>query len=1226
MKRFATGTLIALLVAMLLPTGVLADTLALDFSGLTGITYGHAPIDVAGLTTPDGSANDITYASNSLPVCTVAGSIVTIVGTGSCSITVNQSSVDVTDAFSVAPANQTLLFDISALTKTYGDPNFSLAPSTTAGASSSPVTYASDTPSVCSIVSSIQLHIIAAGDCSVTASQAADANYNAATPVQSTLTIAKADQTLLFDISAASKTYGAGPFSLTPFTTKGDASSAVTYTSLTPLACSVSTATLTILTAGDCTIKASQAGDGNYNAAPDVTSTLNVAKANQTLTFNISGLTKRYGDADFSLTTSTTPGASSSAVTYVSNTPLVCSIVSGNQLHIITAGDCTVTASQAGDGNYNAAADKTSTLSISKANQSVDLDFTGLSVTFGDAPFSLTPWTVPGPGTGAITYTSTTTPVCTVSGATLTVVHAGQCTLIAHQASDTNYNSDNSPSRSFTIAKADQTLTFDISGANKKYGDGTFTLGAFTVAGPSSAGVTYVSLTTSVCTVATATVTIHTAGDCTIKASQLGDGNYNAAPDVTSTLAIAKINQTLAFDISGLVKAYGATPFDVALSTTPGASTSAVTYASQTLSVCTVTGSIVTVLTAGDCTITASQAGDVNYNAAPDVPSTLTVAKLDQTLGFDVTGLVKAFNDAPFDLGPSTTPGLGTGSVSYASQTTSVCTVSGATLTIVAAGLCTLTASQAADVNYNAANAGPSSFTVAKAVNTITFTTTPGTINLNDIYVIGATAASGGAVTFSLTAQTVTDGICHMTDATTVVFDKRGECDVAADSPATANYLAGTNTQHIPVSDQPPVCTDPSATINVIMSVPKTGTVSTTSTVGAVNCTDPEGDTPFTYSVDTQPGHGTAVFNGAAWTYTPDPTYIGGDTFKVVAHDSLSAISLPATITVDVANRPAKARNDTATVVGVVPTSLNVLANDLAGYSSSAPTVEQDPGQPLTITAVGTASLGTVSTNGHTLTYDPNGCSVGSDLVSYTISDGISTSQAYVAINIVRPGSSGKSRTPVTNTPSVSLVTGSKMTSTVPFKVAWCGLTSTTKRLYYLQQSGNGGVSYATVLSKVTATAATRYLTAGSTYTFRVRTTDGANRYSAYATSVSTKVTRYQESSPEILYTGTWTRAKNANYSGSYEKYATANTASASIALPLGTRTFAIVASKGTGHGSFRVYVDDVLVGTVSQKASTTSYKVIQFVKGISAGTAHTIKVVPVGNGKVMLDAILAIQ
>ena len=50
-----------------------------------------------------------------------------------------------------------------------------------------------------------------------------------------------------------------------------------------------------------------------------------------------------------------------------------------------------------------------------------------------------------------------------------------------------------------------------------------------------------------------------------------------------------------------------------------------VTYASTTAATCTVSGSVLTLVSAGTCTITASQAGNVTYNAAIDVSKSFTI-------------------------------------------------------------------------------------------------------------------------------------------------------------------------------------------------------------------------------------------------------------------------------------------------------------------------------------------------------------------------------------------------------------------------------------------------------------------------------------------------------------------------------------------------------------------------------------------------------------------------
>ena len=513
---------------------------------------------------------------------------------------------------------------------------------------------------------------------------------------------------------------------------------------------------------------------------------------------------------------------------------------------------------------------------------------------------------------------------------------------------------------------------------------------------------------------------------------------------------------------------------------------------------------------------------------------------------------------------------------------------------------------------------------IGKASQTIDFTTTPPpTVNLGDSYTVAATATDGGAVTFRIDSASAS--VCSMATATQVHFDARGACVVVGSEPGNSNYLAGTGQQSIPVSDIPPTCTDASATVNtVIMNAPKTGTMGTT---GSPTCTDAEGDVPLTYSVDTQGTQGTASFTGSQWTYTPAANALGSDSFTVLAHDTLSAFSAPSTVTVNIVNRPVKAKTDAVTVAAINPKSINVLANDLAGYLASAPKDNQDPGQPLTIKAVSQGTLGTVSTDGHTVRYDPNGCSYGSDLFSYTVSDGLTTGTAYVAVTVAKPGQGGISKTPLTNTPTAGFILGSKTSATVPVRVAWCGLTSTSAKTFRVVQSSNGGVSFPTTLyasTKLTST--TRSVTVGGNYAWRVRTVDGSRRVSAYATSLTSRVLRFQDTDASIVYTAGWSQLKSSSFSGGSELYATSTAATATLALPAGTRAFAIVSSRASNRGSFRVYVDGNLVATVSQKVTKAVYQIVVYARSVTSTAPHTIVILPAGNGRIDLDAILTLQ
>ncbi len=216
-----------------------------------------------------------------------------------------------------------------------------------------------------------------------------------------------------------------------------------------------------------------------------------------------------------------------------------------------------------------------------------------------------------------VTFSSTTTGVCTVSGSTVHLVTTGTCTIKADQAGNATYNAAPSVSQSFTVGKASQTITFGAL-SNKPV-----TAADFTVSATASSGlaVTFSSTTTGVCTVSGSTVHLVTTGTCTIKADQAGNANYNAAPSVSRSFSVTKVNQTITFGALA-DKQLGAADFSVSATASSGL---AVSFSSTTSGVCTVSGSTVHLVTTGTCTIQASQAGNATYNAATPVSQSFTV-------------------------------------------------------------------------------------------------------------------------------------------------------------------------------------------------------------------------------------------------------------------------------------------------------------------------------------------------------------------------------------------------------------------------------------------------------------------------------------------------------------------------------------------------------------------------------------------------------------------------
>jgi hypothetical protein len=111
----------------------------------------------------------------------------------------------------------------------------------------------------------------------------------------------------------------------------------------------------------------------------------------------------------------------------------------------------------------------------------------------------------------------------------------------------------------------------------------------------------------------------------------------------------------------------------------------------------------------GTCTITAAQAGNTVYAAATVVPQSFEVNKVPQTITFGPIATQTA--GVPLTLTATTSSNL---AVAYVPTPASVCKVSGPTVTMVGAGTCTITATQAGDTIYSAAPPVLQSFKVAQ--------------------------------------------------------------------------------------------------------------------------------------------------------------------------------------------------------------------------------------------------------------------------------------------------------------------------------------------------------------------------------------------------------------------------------------------------------------------------------------------------------------------------------
>jgi uncharacterized delta-60 repeat protein len=211
------------------------------------------------------------------------------------------------------------------------------------------VTWASATPAVATISAGGLAHALAPGATTISAMLG---------PVSgdTVLTVALTPQTITFD-PLADKTYGDPDFAVS-----ASASSSLAVSFGASGNCTSSETIVHITGAGSCTITASQPGEASYAAAPSVSRTFSIGKASQTITFGALA-NKRLGDPDFAVAASASSGL---AVAFSARGTCT---VAGARVHLTGAGSCTITASQAGNANYNAAPAVSRTFSIARRAQ-----------------------------------------------------------------------------------------------------------------------------------------------------------------------------------------------------------------------------------------------------------------------------------------------------------------------------------------------------------------------------------------------------------------------------------------------------------------------------------------------------------------------------------------------------------------------------------------------------------------------------------------------------------------------------------------------------------------------------------------------------------------------------------------------------------------------------------------------------------------------------------------
>ncbi|MCH9646650.1 MAG: tandem-95 repeat protein [Deltaproteobacteria bacterium] len=212
--------------------------------------------------------------------------------------------------------------------------------------------------------------------------------------------------------------------------------------------------------------------------------------------------------------------------------------------------------------------------------------------------------------------------------------------------------------------------------------------------------------------------------------------------------------------------------------------------------------------------------------------------------------------------------------------------------------------------------------------------------------------------------------------------------DSGYSGPDAFDYVIsdGTDTQactasvQVIVTNQPPVCGTDS--LNTREDTP----VSFTNLFLLANDSDPDGDPIEVVSGSPTDGlHGVVTHDGSSggtdtYSYTPHGGYVGADSFSYSLFDGTVNSTCTVNVQVDANLPPAPADDFFQVPTGATTVSLlysKILANDT------------DPeGDPLTVTAVGSAAYGTVSNFGAAALFYPSAefWTVGSDAFTYQVS------------------------------------------------------------------------------------------------------------------------------------------------------------------------------------------------------------------------------------------------
>jgi hypothetical protein len=234
-----------------------------------------------------------------------------------------------------------------------------------------------------------------------------------------------------------------------------------------------------------------------------------------------------------------------------------------------------------------------------------------------------------------------------------------------------------------------------------------------------------------------------------------------------------------------------------------------------------------------------------------------------------------------------------------------------------------------------------------------------------------------------------------------------------------------------------------------------------------------------------------------------------------------------------------------------------------------------------------------------------------------------------VAGNVLTASVTATPHPPTISTPTVRPRTGTSLSGTgVPLRLEWTASAAGGPGIdhYEVERSVNGE-AWTVIGPHVTGRSLDVVAASSGLVRWRVRAVDHENLASPWGATGDVRPRLVQQGAASVHYGGTWRRTTSPGLSGGSARHARRSGASASYTFT--GHAIALVTTRSPTRGRVKVYVNGHHVTTIDLRAPTRAFRAVAWQRTWSSATRRTIRLVVVGTQhrpRVDLDALVVLR